>query len=269
MEKFKFGLFKAKISFKHLKEIIPTDIKASLSEENNELTAVQVNQVKRQIASLTTHPVQQSEIVDTFTSALARWQEQPEGNNNLVILSSPVAPLTKVINELLANLEAESLIETKSLTWQARLHDYRQIKSELLASIQNANASTEATSDCYKLMVISRLECFFLRCIGGLEAIEVLRDLIASDSARFWLIGCNSWAWQYLERIYQISAYLTNTVFLPSLNQEQMQEWLQPLMAEINPFWQADNEWLQIKKKEIKAAKRKHQEFDEVAKIQA
>ena len=41
MEKFKFGLFKAKISFKNLKEIIPTDIKASVSEENNELTAVQ------------------------------------------------------------------------------------------------------------------------------------------------------------------------------------------------------------------------------------
>ncbi len=93
-----------------------------------------------------------------------------------------------------------------------------------------------------------------MRCIGGLEAIEALRDLVAGDSSRFWLIGCNSWAWQYLERIYQINAYLTNTVSLPPLKEEQMQEWLQPLMTKLNPDWKADNEWLQISKREVKAA---------------
>lgn len=71
-----------------------------------------------------------------------------------------------------------------------------------------------------------------------------------------------------LRKIYQINAYLTNTVSLPPLKDEHIQEWLQPLTTELNCNWQADNEWLQISKKEVKAAKRKHQELDEVAKIQ-
>ncbi len=268
MEKFKLGSFKAKISFKYLKKIVPTDIGNSASENENELTAAQINEIKQQIASLTPNPVQKSAITDAFKQALARWQQQPEGNNSLVVLSSPVSPLAKVISEFLANLESDNLIEAKCLSWQARLHDYRQIKSELLSSVKTTNAITKATPDSYKLIVIPRLEWCFLRCIGGLETIEVLRDLVAGDSSRFWLIGCNSWAWQYLERIYQINAYLTNTVSFPPLKDEQIQEWLHPLMAELNPSWKADNEWLQIRKKELKAAKRRHQELDEVAKMQ-
>ena len=158
----------------------------------------------QKIASLTTHPVQQSAIIDAFKQSLLRWQQQPEGNNSLVVLSSPVAPLTKVISECLTSLESDQIIETKSLSWQARLHDYRQIKSELLSSLNNQETTTvtdiEANPDGYKLMVIPRLEWCFLRCINGLEAIEVLRDLVAGDSSHFWLIGCNSWAWQYLEK---------------------------------------------------------------------
>lgn len=268
MERFKLGLFKAKISFKYLKKIVPTDIKNLVAENKNELTAAQVNEIKQQIASLTTHPVQQSAITDAFQQAVARWQQQPEGNNSLVVLSSPVSPLTKVISESLTSLEADNVIETKSLSWQARLHDYRQIKSQLLSSIETSNTNPETTTDSYKLLVIPRLEWFFLRCIGGLEAIEVLRDLVTSDSSRFWLVGCNSWAWQYLEKIYQINAYLTNTVSLPPLKDEQMQEWLQPSIAEFNPDWKADNELLQIITKEVKAAQKKQQELDEIAKMQ-
>lgn len=267
MEKFKLGLFKAKISFKYLQNILPKDIRNLGTESKKELTAAQVNEVKQKIASLTTHPVQKSAIVDAFQPALAQWQQQPEGNNSLVVLSSPVSPLTKVISESLTSLEADNLIETKFLSWQARLHDYRQIKTQLLSSIETPTATIQTTSDSYKLVAIPRLEWLFLRCIGGLETIEALRDLVAGDSSRFWLIGCNSWAWQYLEKVYQINAYLTNTITVPPLQDEHTQEWLQPLTTEFNLNWQADNEWLQLRIKETKKATRKHQELDEVAKI--
>ena len=47
-----------------------------------------------------------------------------------------------------------------------------------------------------------------------------------------------------------------------------MQEWLQPSIAEFNPDWKADNELLQIITKEVKAAQKKQQELDEIAKMQ-
>ena len=265
MDKFKLGLFKAKISWKKLQKIVSTDLTNSASENESELTAVEVNKVKQQIASLTTHPTQKLAIADAFQQALAQWQQQPEGNNSLVVLSSPVSPLTKVISESLTSLEANDLIETKFLSWQARLHDYRQIKSQLLSSIETSAIEAKTTSDSYKLIIISRLEWFFLRCIGGLETIETLRDLVASDSSCFWLIGCNSWAWQYLNKIHQINAYLTNTILLPPLQDEATKEWLEPATTKLNLNWQADNEALQAKTKE---ARLKHQELDEIAKVQ-
>ena len=85
MEKFKLGSFKAKISFKYFKKILPTDIGNSASENENELSAEQINEIKQKIASLTPNPVQQSAITDAFQQALARWQQQPEGNNSLVV----------------------------------------------------------------------------------------------------------------------------------------------------------------------------------------
>ncbi len=265
MDKFKLGLFKAKISWKKFQKIVSTDVTNSASENESELTAVEVNKVKQQIASLTTHPMQKLAIADAFQQALAQWQQQPESNNSLVVLSSPVGPLTKVISESLTSLEANDLIETKFLSWQARLHDYRQIKSQLLSSIERSAIEAKTTSDSYKLIIISRLEWFFLRCIGGLETIETLRDLVARDSSCFWLIGCNSWAWQYLNKIYQMNAYLTNTILLPPLQDEATKEWLEPVAKNLNLNWQADNEALQI---ETKEARSKHQELDEIAKVQ-
>ncbi len=268
MEKFKLGLFKAKISFKNFKKIVSTDLTNSASENKPELTAVQINKVKQQIGNLTTHSMQKSAITEAFQQALALWQQQSEGHNSLVILSSPVSYLNKVITESLTSLEANDLIETKFLSWHTRLHDYRQIKTQLLSSIKIPQTDVKIVSDNYKLIIIPRLEWVFLRCIGGLETIETLRDLVAGDSSCFWLIGCNSWAWQYLERIYQINAYLTNTISLPPLPYEATKEWLQPVTIELNLDWQTDNEGVQIKPKETKATKLKHQELDEVAKIQ-
>ena len=234
MEKFKLGLFKAKISLKNFKKIVSTDLTNSASENQPELTAVQINKVKQQIGNLTTHSMQKLAITEAFQQALALWQQQPEGNNSLVILSSPVSYLNKVITESLTSLEANDLIETKFLSWHTRLHDYRQIKTQLLSSIKIPQTDVKIVSDNYKLIIIPRLEWFFLRCIGGLETIETLRDLVAGDSSCFWLIGCNSWAWQYLNKIHQINAYLTNTILSPPLQDEATKEWLEPVAKNLN-----------------------------------
>ena len=49
MEKFKPGLFKAKISFKYLRNILPKDIKDLASENDKELTGEQVNEIKQKM----------------------------------------------------------------------------------------------------------------------------------------------------------------------------------------------------------------------------
>lgn len=210
---------------------------------------------------------------------MSQWQNHPEGNNSLVILFSPVSPLNNVIQESLTNLESDNLLQIQSLSFQTRIHDYHQIKAELtskleskevppLAELNSLVQEVTGTEDKYKISIIPRLEWCFLRCIGGLETIEVLRDAISHDDSRFWLIGCNSWAWQYLEKVYQISAYLTNTVPIALLDQLQMQEWLETLSTEIPLIWTTDNDWSQLKPEASKTENQADQELDEIANTQ-
>ncbi|NJL86917.1 MAG: hypothetical protein HC886_14640 [Leptolyngbyaceae cyanobacterium SM1_1_3] len=58
--------------------------------------------------------------------------------------------------------------------------------------------------------------------------------MITADLSRFWLIGCNSWAWKYLNIVCQIEAYLEQTAHLPRLEGEQLQNWLQPLLKTLD-----------------------------------
>ncbi|MEL7409342.1 MAG: hypothetical protein AAFN00_20740, partial [Cyanobacteria bacterium J06558_2] len=203
---------------------------------------------------------------------LLTWQSHREGNNSLVILANPVSPLTRILSDSLTDKLNNTLLDVESLSWQARLHNYSKIKTELLETVKprekNNIAADHSSFENQNIIIIPRLEWCFLRCIGGLEAIYTLRDLVVNHPERFWLIGCNNWAWQYLENIFQISAYLNQSIDLPLLSDTQLKEWLTPIANEIEPLWLEDREWLKIKKKELKKAQRKKLILDEVQKVQ-
>jgi len=268
MEKFKFRLFKTRV-----KDILLADLAQIVSQDNQPVSAIISNDIKGKIANLTTNEELQNAISTAVREAILQWQSNPEGNNSLVVLANPVSSLTRILNDSLGNEEHDRPLEINSISWQARLHNFEQIKAELLSTIQpKSEIVTHQPSDApalenRRVIIIPRLEWCFLRCIGGLETIEVLKDIIAADSEHFWLIGCNSWAWQYLEKVYQITAYLQQSVSLPALDGTQMQTWLEPIHQEINPIWSEDREWLRIKKKELKQAKKQRLEIDEILKL--
>ncbi|MEL6439236.1 MAG: hypothetical protein AAFQ80_08305 [Cyanobacteria bacterium J06621_8] len=267
MEKFRFRLFKAKV-----KDILALDLSRKLSEKTELLSEAISSQIKTKIANLETNDILQDSISQTIKDALLTWQSHREGNNSLVILANPVSPLTRILSDSLTDKLNNTLLDVESLSWQARLHNYSKIKTELLETVKprekNNIAADHSSFENQNIIIIPRLEWCFLRCIGGLEAIYTLRDLVVNHPERFWLIGCNNWAWQYLENIFQISAYLNQSIDLPLLSDTQLKEWLTPIANEIEPLWLEDREWLKIKKKELKKAQRKKLILDEVQKVQ-
>jgi hypothetical protein len=50
---------------------------------------------------------------------------------------------------------------------------------------------------------------------------------------RFWLVGCNGWAWRFLDHVSQISSYFPATETLPALDPGDLREWLAPLVADL------------------------------------
>ena len=244
MEKFKLTFLKAKIKFPKL---LPTELSIGTSPNLSQLPLKISTQIHQRITDLSSHPDHQTTVRSALKEALNKWRQQPESPNSLVILGSPVSPLSRILSESANSFQEDNLFRPKFLEWSVQPHEYEKIQSQLLSQFNPQeslpkttdleNPVREKAEESLKLMVIPRLEWCFLRCIGGLEVIEILRDLISGNASQFWLIGCNSWAWQYLDQIYQVSAYFGETEALPALTGTQMKEWLQPLIDGIKLNW--------------------------------
>ena len=247
MKKFKLTFLKAKIKFPKL---LPTELSPDPSAPLSQLPLSISTQIDRKIADLSSHPDHQTTVQSALKEALNKWRQQPEAPNSLVILASPVSPLTRILSESASSFQEDNLLPVKSSEWTVQPHEYNKIQTQLLSQFNLHESLSKATDvvtsvtgkseDVLRLLVIPRLEWCFLRSIGGLEVIEILRDLISSDASQFWLIGCNNWAWRYLDQIYQVSAYFGETETLSALTGTQIKEWLQPIVDEINLNWGED-----------------------------
>ncbi|MEA5462567.1 hypothetical protein [Leptothoe sp. PORK10 BA2] len=179
-------------------------------------------------------------IQEALAKALQDWQANPEfENNSLVVLGRPVEDLGPIIkaslHEGLPDCDVHFFLggyQRPSDPLTVREH----LKHELDPGAQAPSAmappvtQTELDNQVPTVMVVSSLEQCFLRCIQGWEGIEHLQTLSTQDTSRFWVFGCNYWAWAFLERVCQVSAYWENVVELPHLSGTELEDWLMPLL---------------------------------------
>ncbi|MDG2990674.1 AsnC family protein [Candidatus Synechococcus calcipolaris G9] len=204
-------------------------------------------QVSQHIQSLPSPQAYQAFIHESLSNALSPWQTDLDAPNSLVILGSPVESIAKIIRDGLQTwvdrppLEIITPLSCRSrpqipwiVTSQIRqaLQPYPQINvSEDLPMDDSLDLGSleERTT----LIVIPCLEQCFLRCIGGWESIEFLRDRVIHNPNCFWLIGCNHWAWDYLDFVCQVRAYFNDGLYVPPLGGEMLQAWLDPVMKTV------------------------------------
>ena len=199
-------------------------------------------------------PYQQS-IREALTEAIQEWQLDPElENNSLVVLGRSVEDLAPILKASLQAGEAGMPdcevrfflggYQRPASVLEIPQHLRRELepkpdegKEQKGGISQNAgciNAAPVTQADLEEqalpvVMVVPSLEQCFLRCIQGWEGIEYLQAMATQDTSKFWVFGCNHWAWAFLERVCKISAYLERTVALPKLSGEALQAWLEPL----------------------------------------
>ncbi len=212
-------------------------IKTPSPETENELDELPKNitsSLNQQIQALPSHPKYLEIVQSTLEGALFQWQNNPE-TNELVILSSSIEPLSQIIQSALANWNYEGIEDIKLLSWSNRPKDSWNIVPNLQKDLSlSAKLDVDNNSGKFKeLVVIPCLEFCFLRQIHGLDGIEFLRNRIFQDHSRFWLIGCNSLTWQYLDHVYNIQSYFEKTLSLPTLTGEEIMEWLTPVINQI------------------------------------
>ncbi|MGF1496130.1 MAG: hypothetical protein ACFB8W_04810 [Elainellaceae cyanobacterium] len=187
-------------------------------------------QLQQAIRHLPPHPVHLKAVGEALDGAVARWQTNRDEPNCLVILGNPVDDLAALLQAALTARTSDVLqVIQLQKTWDARPHQYLTIHTQLKKQVDDL--PERAPKDSLTLATIPRLDWCFLRCIDGLSGVEYLKDVVLNHRSQFWLIGCNRWAWTYLEHVYRISAYLDQPFTLPRLTSLQIRDWLTPVTS--------------------------------------
>lgn len=204
-------------------------------------------QVSQHLQSLPSPQAYQAFIHESLSIAIHPWQTDLDAPNSLVILGSPVESIAKILNDSLQNwgdrppldiITPLSCGSRPQIPWTVAsqihqaLQPYPQIDVSQDFHIDDS-LDLGSLEDRTTLIVIPCLEQCFLRCISGWESIEFLRDLVIHNRNCFWLIGCNYWAWDYLDFVCQVSAYFNDGQYLPPLTGEMLQAWLDPVMKTV------------------------------------
>lgn len=179
------------------------------------------------------HPAELEAVQEAINSALTQWLEQPDNAcNSLVILSTPIEPGAHLLREGLAAWQEQHQNPVQFLSWEQRPTDPATIETKLRGQL--GRGTLAGSTEQPEIVVIPNLSQCFLRCIEGLDGIEYLRNTVLEDNCRFWLIGSNQISWEYLDRVFKVRAYFQQTISLPFLSGEQLQEWLEPVVSEFS-----------------------------------
>jgi len=188
-------------------------------------------------------PHQHQEAIQLSTrEALKAWQANPEtASNCLVVLGCPVESTAHMLKESLEDYLLDCEVRFFLAGYQ-RSADPLAITGHLQRELEPDQerepsetkvpvTQTDLHESLPRVNVIPSLEQCFLRCIQGWEGVEYLQNLVTQDTSRFWVFGCNHWAWAFLDKVSQVGAYLEQTQSLPKLSGAALLQWLHPMLT--------------------------------------
>lgn len=186
-------------------------------------------------------------VAEQVTQAVMTWKHTLDSPNSLVLLGSPVDDTTAVLTAALTPEVAPELTQQmrilRPLPWVLRPGHPLEIKAQLVDALAKLKEAEDDDGEDdlddlarrQRVVVLPPLDQCFLRCIGGWEGIEWLRDTASAQRNYFWLIPSNTWAWAFLSRVCQVEAYLDQTMHLPQLDRDALCDWLTPLAKSLAP----------------------------------
>lgn len=151
-------------------------------------------------------------LLDEFDDALAGWRTDPAGLRHYLVVLPPCDR-----NDVIAAWAQSRGHAMLDAPPRHRLHEPQPIRFP--ADEDDA------------LLVIPRLECWFLRHRNGLASVRALFAELA-ESKRRCLIGCNSWAWAFLVKSAGAALVLPQPMSFAPFDALRLQQWFSDLAAQ-------------------------------------
>lgn len=183
--------------------------------------------------NLVSNPADVEAIKSAINKAFDRWRDRPQNaDNSIVVVSSPVNSVSRIIAEILEEWAKEKQISVNLLSWKTRPTDTKDIASKLQQELKLG--ITKANPESLEVVVIPNFSWCFLRSLEGLDGIDYLQSLLLQDRYRFWIIGAALVGWDYLNSVTNFGAYCGEVFSLPSLEGESLKKWLTPIFSEFD-----------------------------------
>ena len=174
-------------------------------------------------------------LLDDFDAAVRAWVDEPNGTFHCVVVLPP-CDSTDLIG-IWAQSRGHAVLCAPD---RGQGHALTVIPGADSEKAQAAQAEKDsaggAESDCLtpgnpsSLLVIPRLESWFLRRRNGLLAVRALLAEL-QQSERRCLIGCNSWAWAFLVRAAGAALVLPSPRTFVAFDSIRLQAWFSVLAA--------------------------------------
>jgi hypothetical protein len=200
-------------------------------------------QLAQKLQALPSAEAYQTAIQTDLMAAVQTWQQNLDAPNTLIFLGNPVEPIATILTDSLVTWSDAPVQVVTPLPCLTRPQDPLTMSQHIRQALEPWNhtqphqADTPLDAQSLKkrttLIMVPCLEQCFLRCIGGWESIELLRDIAIHNRDYFWVFGCNRWAWDFLDFTDQISAYFSEVKALPELNGTMLQHWLGPIAQQV------------------------------------
>ncbi|SBO42263.1 hypothetical protein [Cyanobium sp. NIES-981] len=206
---------------------------AGFSEDPLEpLPPGQIEALRRRVGELEVPAPLESGVGAALREAVQAWRADPQAPNVLIVLSRPVEPMDPVIEAVLADWQDGEIPCRTLLPCRRRPADPAAVPRMLTGALEMPPLGSAASTEP-RLLSLPNLDQCFLRCIDGWSGIERLRQVILEQRERFWLLGCNRWAWKFLDHVSQFSSYFPDATPLPPLDGEALRQWLAPLVKDL------------------------------------
>ena len=206
-----------------------------------ERTLIQLPPAVRQkvvefVEQLPSNSADREAIVSALDESFEVWHDNPSNaNNSIVILSSPVTSVSRIITESLKEWTQQKQLPMTMLPLTARPLEIESIKSKLEYHLKPKSTEDDSQTNRLEVVVIPNLSWCFLRSFDGLSGIEYLQSLLSDGSKnRFWIIGGGQVGWEYLNSVCNLEAYCGKTFVLPKVPPEKLQEWFEPIVKELD-----------------------------------
>ncbi len=199
-----------------------------------ELPATMQQKLVNAVENLPSNPRDKQAIASTIDEAFDRWRNNPSNaNNSVLILSSPITNVSRILSETLEEWGKEKQASIKILPLRARPTAIETIKSQLEHHLTFESKKYNSQEQKPEVLVIPNLSWCFLRSLEGLEGIEYLQSLWCEDANnRFWIIGTDPICLDYLDLVCNLQAYCGEVVTLPAIASEELQEWFDSIIDE-------------------------------------